>query len=107
MDLYSQTQQLLDDLSWQLKKYQLWSEAAPTAAALQSQAPFCVDTMRFETWLQFVFMPRLQALIDGQMALPTAMQVAPMAEVMYQGRDVSGLVNVLLALDTLCSNQHN
>jgi hypothetical protein len=33
------------------------------------------------------------------------MQIAPMAEVMFEGRDVRGLITVLLALDDLLSNQ--
>ena len=37
--------------------------------------------------------------------LPTAMQIAPMAEVMFEGRDVSGLIKVLQALDNLLGNQ--
>lgn len=103
MDLYQQTQQLLDELTWQLQQHQLWSDTAPAASALQSQAPFCVDTMPFASWLQFVFLPRMQALVATKQPLPTRMQITPMAEVVYEGQEVKGLIQVLHALDSLLS----
>lgn len=105
MDLYQQTQQLLEELSSQLQLHQLWSDTAPAASALQSQAPFCVDTLPFAGWLQFVFLPRMQALVAAKQPLPTQMQITPMAEVVYEGQDVKGLIQVLHALDTLLSKQ--
>lgn len=101
MDLYQRTQKLLGDLTVALQHHQLWSVTQPSVEALQSRAPFCVDTMAFETWLQFVFLPRMHALVDGRLPLPSTMQIAPMAEVAFEGRNVSSLLQVLTALDTL------
>lgn len=60
-----------------------WSAAAPSPAALQSAQPFCVDTLTFEEWLQWVFLPRMQQIIENQAALPQQSAIAEMAEVVY------------------------
>lgn len=70
----------LDVLTAVLEQHGLWSTRPPTPEALASQQPFACDTLRFEQWLQFIFVPRMQALIEAGSPLPRHMQVAPMAE---------------------------
>jgi dTDP-4-dehydrorhamnose 3,5-epimerase len=48
-----------------------WSDKEISAEALASQQPFCLDTMNFSQWLQFVFIPRMQAIIDARQVLPS------------------------------------
>lgn len=57
-----------------------------SAEALASQQPFCLDTMNFSQWLQFVFIPNIQLLIDAQQALPRFVKgqgLEPMASEFY------------------------
>ena len=42
-----------------------WQEQAPSAEALASQEPFCVDTLTFEQWLQWIFLPRMKQLLEA------------------------------------------
>jgi dTDP-4-dehydrorhamnose 3,5-epimerase len=63
-----------------------WSESDISAEALSSQQPFCLDTMNFSQWLQFVFIPNIQALIDAQQKLPCLIKgqgLEPMASEFY------------------------
>ncbi|MDC8830395.1 YqcC family protein [Alteromonas gilva] len=60
----------------------LWSVQPPTAEALASQQPFACDTLSFAQWLQFIFIPRLDALLKSGDRVPP-MSVLPMAQVSW------------------------
>ena len=60
-----------------------WSPDQPSALALASDQPFACDTLSFEKWLQFVFIPRLRSLAESGSALPCGSEVAAMAEVSF------------------------
>ncbi len=78
--LYSKTSQLLDELEAQLKRFNLWSAQSPSAQAMASTVPFACDHMSFDAWLQFIFLPRMRALIKTNQPLPSKMALLPMAE---------------------------
>ncbi len=61
-----------------------WSAQAPSAEALASQEPFCVDTLSFAQWLQWIFVPRMKLIIESDAALPARSGIRPMAEMVYQ-----------------------
>ena len=73
-----------------------WQEQAPSAEALASQELFCVDTLTFEQWLQWIFLPRMKQLLEAGAALPSVSGIQPMAEMVY--REQSGLARRLLEL---------
>lgn len=73
-----------------------WQEQAPSAEALASQEPFCVDTLTFEQWLQWIFLPRMKQLLEAGAALPSVSGIQPMAEMVY--REQSGVARRLLEL---------
>lgn len=90
-------------LEYELRRQQMWSEQPPTPAAMASQSPFCVDSMRLEAWLQWIFVPRMSALIEGGAALPERCGISPIAEVEYasHGGRLDGLLAILRELDRL------
>jgi uncharacterized protein YqcC (DUF446 family) len=47
-----------------------WEKSRPAAAALVSPEPFCLDTLRFEQWLQWIFLPRMKQILEKKMPLP-------------------------------------
>ena len=61
-----------------------WQEEAPSAEALASPEPFCVDTLAFEQWLQWNFRPRMKVLLETGVALPSVSGIQAMAEMVYQ-----------------------
>ena len=63
-----------------------WDEHAPSDEALASVEPFCVDTLDFSQWLQWIFLPRMKFILEQDMALPNASGILQMAEMVYQGR---------------------
>ena len=58
----NQTKQHLEQLQITMKKLNLWQTMPPAAEAFLSEEPFSIDTMSAEEWLQWVFIPRMQAL---------------------------------------------
>lgn len=71
----------------ELRMLGLWAAESPSAEALASQQPFCVDTLDFEAWLQWIFLPRMKQLLEAGGPLPTASGIRPMAEERFRGRE--------------------
>lgn len=80
-----------------------WQAEAPSETDLASTAPFCVDTLAFEQWLQWVLLPRMKELIERDQPLPTASGILAMGEVAYreQLEQVGSLLKVLAEFDRL------
>lgn len=63
-----------------------WSDEAPSAQALASTSPFALDTMSFDQWLQWIFLPRMKEILEQGLALPNASGILVMAETVYVDR---------------------
>ncbi len=73
MSLTAQHHELLERLQAleaEMRALDLWSTVPPSAEAMASTMPFMYDTLEFHQWLQWVFVPRLNALIDAHSPLP-------------------------------------
>lgn len=81
----------------ELKVQGWWSDATPSAEALASVVPFAVDSMAFEQWLQWIFLPRMKLIIESNGTLPVRSGIRPMAEVVYQG-DLDPVLPLLASL---------
>ena len=84
-----------------------WQAEPPAPEALRSEQPFAIDTLNFAQWLQFIFIPRMQFLLDQQQDLPRASGIAPMAEEYFSGLQlpVEGLLTALQTMDALLGSQ--
>lgn len=67
-----------------------WAEQAPSAEALSSVEPFSVDTLDFEQWLQWIFLPRMKMILEQNLPLPNASGIMEMAEMVYAQRPGQG-----------------
>ena len=83
-----------------------WSVTAPDARALASCEPFCVDTLAFDQWLQWVFLPRMKIILETGEALPAVSGVLAMAEMVYSKREghTAALLAALARFDRLISD---
>jgi len=63
-----------------LRTHGRWDRCPPAAEALASTQPFCLDTLRFEQWLQWVFLPRMQQIIADCRPLPARSGIYSYAE---------------------------
>ncbi len=96
---------LLIDVEYQLRELDYWQQDQPLAQDLSSSLPFCHDTLRFEQWLQFIFLPKMQMMIDANSPLPDNCAIAPYAEEYFkQATGVKKLLAHLSEIDHILSN---
>lgn len=77
---YKEVEALLQKLEQIMRDSSLWSSKQPSEAALSSKMPFAYDTLSFEQWLQFVFIPKINQLINANEALPVSLSLSPMTQ---------------------------
>ena len=105
--MHSKVADLLLQIEQALRELELWSDKTPTSEQLMSSEPFCLDTLTFPEWIQFVFIEKLNDIIEQGTELPMNSSIAPMAEEFFRGADlnVKNLVELMGAFDQLVSNR--
>lgn len=98
-----QLRQQLLALEEELRGLGLWQPQAPAPEALASSEPFCVDTLSLHQWLQWLLIPRVHALLDGELPLPASCNVQAIAEESFkdQEQDCSRLLQLIGEIDEL------
>ena len=101
-------QALLACLEDELQELGWWEQQAPSAQALQSEQPFCVDTLEFAQWLQWVFVPRMRSIVSSDHPLPSQCGIHDMAEVVYREKLslVANLLGSLKRIDAAITSPH-
>ena len=96
---------LVLSLKSELRMLGRWSARPPSPEALASEMPFSCDRLPFEGWLQFVFVPRMAALIEHAAPLPTECAMRPLANQCFaeEGERAAALLRVVSELDQLLS----
>lgn len=79
--------EILKVLEMELRAQDQWQRLAPPEQALASKLPFCYDTLEFNQWLQWVFLPRMLTLIESGSVLPTQSAIHEYAEEVYKHAD--------------------
>ena len=102
---YTHLGSLLIDIECELRRGDCWQQESPSAEALASTEPFAVDTLDFQQWLQFIFLPRMRELIDARQVLPEQCNITAMAEVVWadETRAIT-VINALRQLDETINN---
>ncbi len=80
MSGYAEISSLLIDLEAVMRNSGLWASEEPAPEALASTQPFCVDTLALEEWLQFVFIPRIRAIVAAETNMPAKCEIKPVVE---------------------------
>lgn len=91
---------LLEQLEQALREASLWQEKSPSAEALASTQPFAIDTLAFEQWLQWLFLPKMYQMIQ-QGNLPLRCDIAPYLDEWAKKcpQDVRALRESIVAID--------
>ncbi|OOF43498.1 anhydro-N-acetylmuramic acid kinase [Rodentibacter rarus] len=102
----NQTKLHLEQLQETLQRLNLWQAIPPAPEAFLSQSPFYLDTMEPQEWLQWVFIPRMHALLDSHSPLPNQIAISPyIEEALKEFDDLDLLLKPLVALEELLQNQ--
>lgn len=91
----------LNALEAELKQQRLWSTAPADPRLMSSSAPFSCDTMSLEQWLQYILIPRMQALLQANAALPDNISILPYAELAFKplGTAADKLLHIIAGLE--------
>jgi len=84
-----------------------WDVELPTKVALASDQPFCLDTLSFEQWLQWVFLPRMKEILEQEYPLPLKSGIYEYAEEYLHNKNVQStdLLTLIKRFDDLISIQ--
>ena len=86
MNQYLLVAGLLGELTAELQRLERWQDEHPGEEALASELPFCVDTLSFDQWLQWIFLPKMKQILESGAPLPSASGILVMAETVYVDR---------------------
>ncbi|SPY33319.1 YqcC family protein [Pasteurella canis] len=78
--MHQQTLIYLQQLQIVMQELALWQVTPPEEHAFLSEQPFALDTMSPTEWLQWIFIPRMYALIETGEALPSKISITPYLE---------------------------
>lgn len=102
----NQTKYHLEQLQECMQQLNLWRAMPPSPDAFLSEEPFSIDTMSAEEWLQWVFIPRMHALLESGAPLPSQIAISPyIEEAMKEFDALDTLLAPLVALEELLKNQ--
>ena len=78
--MHQKTRLHLQNLQHTMERLALWQSVPPQEAAFLSEQPFALDTMNPTEWLQWIFIPRMHALVESQAPLPRQIAISPYLE---------------------------
>ncbi|MEL6447555.1 MAG: YqcC family protein [Pseudomonadota bacterium] len=78
---------ITESIENELKRLEIWDEEPPSAEALKSQEPFCFDTLGFAQWMQWIFLPRVQEVVENERDMPAQSDVHTYAEEVLKNTD--------------------
>ena len=84
-----------------------WDESSPDSNALASKQPFCLDTLEFEQWLQWIFLPRMKTTLEEIKPLPAKSSIFVYAHECLHKNDPStdSLLKLIKSFDDLIKIQ--
>lgn len=99
---YQEVEVLLKKLADSIHKAGLRADNRPSKEALASQQPFALDVMPFENWLQFIFLPKMEALVENHLPLPDKLALMPVAAQRFADTEKHAeLLRVIRQIDEL------
>ena len=84
-----------------------WDAYQPPREALVSAQPFCFDTLRFEQWLQWIFLPRMKQILEHRKPLPRKSGILTYAQETLRKNDppAANLLTLIKRFDDLIAIQ--
>ena len=101
-DKYEIVARALAEIIEEMKRIGYWQADPLPVEAYDFRLAFAADTMSFEQWLRFVFVPRVNQIIAEKGDFPSQSQVGTAALKNFDGDDkASKLVRMLNEFDAL------
>lgn len=96
---------LMLQLECELRSHGLWEEGLPSTEQMMSSEPFSCDVMPLQQWLQWVFLPRMKAIVESDCDLPHACNISVYAQdtIAKLDMDTHSIVELIKAVDVALS----
>ena len=91
-DIPSRIADVLLEVEANLRVSGKWEQHRPSESDLTSGIPFCMDTLSFEQWLQWIFLPRMKDTLEAPRPLPQRSAIHSYAEECLSRDDPSSFV---------------
>ncbi|XKM13796.1 YqcC family protein [Orbaceae bacterium ac157xtp] len=92
----------LNAIEQELKRINLWQNQPPKPEAFNSEQPFALDIMQAHEWLQWLFLPRIRAIMDAKGEIPRNFSLHPyFEEALKDEDDIQHLLHLIKQLDEL------
>jgi uncharacterized protein YqcC (DUF446 family) len=106
-DIQNRIAEIILEVEANLRINGKWDEISPDSSALASKQPFCMDTLAFEQWLQWIFLPRMKTTLEETHPLPAKSSIYVYAQECLHENDPStgSLLNLIKKFDDLISVQ--
>ncbi len=91
----------------ELRRIELWEAERPARRRMESGQPFCVDTLQFHQWLQWLFLPRMRRILDADGdGMPEQSAIYPYADECLRDcpRDTDELLFLIRTFDDLITD---
>ena len=86
-DIANRIADVLLDVEGTLRTHGKWDSSQPAVSALSSAEPFCMDTLRFEQWLQWILLPRMKNILEQEKPLPAKSGIHVYAQAYLEKND--------------------
>jgi len=104
--MYQRTRLHLQNLQQTMERLALWQTMPPQEEAFLSDQPFALDTMSPTEWLQWIFIPRMYALLESQAALPSQIAISPyLEEALKEEAYLAELLRPIIEIEELLQQQ--
>ena len=102
-DIPNRIAEVLLEVEGTLRSHGRWDVDQPAVSALSSDQPFCMDTLSFEQWLQWIFLPRMKTILENSKPLPARSGIHVYAESCFPKNDppTSSLLQLIKRFDDL------
>ena len=90
-----------------MRRIRLWESDRPSEESLSSLVPFCHDTLTFQQWLQWVFLPKMKRVVETGEDFPASSDITPLAEYSFESlpQPTGRLLELIKAFDDFI-NRH-
>jgi uncharacterized protein YqcC (DUF446 family) len=92
----------LAEIEAEMRRVRLWQAEPLAPQKYQFTRAFAGDTMSYDQWLQFVFIPRVKQIIEAKGQFPGSSSVGAQAVREFDGnREADQLIHLLCEFDSL------
>ena len=108
-DIPSRIADVILEVEANLRTSGRWEKNRPSLSALASSQPFCIDTLKFEQWLQWIFLPRMKDILEQRQPLPMKSGIYEYAQDYFRKNDprANKLLRLIKRFDDLITIQSN